>query len=421
MLNINEAILFYDSDFNTFLRKIYEGPNCLEKEAAGILWNNTHKQYKPLVGTEIKLLKSGEVQYNRVIQTNSGEAFKLQKAGLQRFLTQLFKDIGRPQNQNIIDALSRRLKSFVLVDEVQVKLVVGSAIPWCYLSDNTLETGSLNTSCMRYDSKQDFLELYKINPDRIALLVVFQKDLVVARKLIWRTNSNKITYDTTYYAAAEYITIIYQYIEDLEKRKTLLEPTELTNSIMTEKEITVLNTWKTWLDKEWYAADDSSSYDNIDLTNIPQYMPYLDTYHYVDISQGMITLSKDYADYKATSQNGYITSDCQSCDGTGKHECTECEGRGTKECEDCYNGSMCEICADGKIDCPNCEETGKDSNCDLCKGKTEITCPECDGDFECQTCDAAGYIDCSECWGRGSLTCSDCNNGTVLEYIGDII
>jgi hypothetical protein len=66
-----------------------------------------------------------------------------------------------------------------------------------YYSGNHYEkgNGSLNKSCMRHDQCQEYMELYKRNPDKIKMLVLYgkTKDTIRGRALLWFLDSPKNT------------------------------------------------------------------------------------------------------------------------------------------------------------------------------------------------------------------------------------
>ena len=74
------------------------------------------------------------------------------------------------------------------------KIVRGSHILNYYSQDSYLkETGSLGSSCMKYDQCQDWFGLYTENTSTISMLVlVDSKDRLVGRSLLWETPDAKI-------------------------------------------------------------------------------------------------------------------------------------------------------------------------------------------------------------------------------------
>jgi hypothetical protein len=408
-MKLNEAKLKYEELFISYLYRIRAGHECIEKKAAEILIFHTGDNFFPIAGTNLDVLPDGSIQYDRVFKNKEGiEELKTQKAGLQRFLTQLFKDIGKPQNQNIIDALSRRLKSYADSKGVEIKLVVGSAIPWCYLDDNTIESGSLGRSCMRTSDKQEYLELYEINPESVALLVVVSNGLVVARRLIWHTDNDIITYDTIYTASPGYESMIEEVSQFAANRGDILTPSEWTKSVMTEEDLENLEHWEQYLDARW----DKPRSEDITIYNIPKYMPYLDTYYDVTVDRETITLYNGHSgEYIARSQEGYISRTCQNCGGNGSIDCDDCNGNGEVDCPECGGDDNCPSC-EGSGESEEKDEDGNLISCDSCNGFGTGNCPNC----------SAGTIRCNNCSGEGLFWCEYCDEDHNENfYIGDLL
>ena len=87
-------------------------------------------------------------------------------------------------------------KSFKKTSE-GIHLVSGEDIRNWYLESKYVPGGGqLNNSCMRYDSTQDFLNIYTENPEVCQLLVyVNQDNKVLGRALVWKLNSLNIKKD----------------------------------------------------------------------------------------------------------------------------------------------------------------------------------------------------------------------------------
>lgn len=84
-------------------------------------------------------------------------------------------------------------KSFFDRDESRLKIVEGEEILKYYLLDNYYRPnstciGTLWNSCMRYIEKNQFMEIYAKNPDKIKMLVLFSEDgKVKTRALLWES------------------------------------------------------------------------------------------------------------------------------------------------------------------------------------------------------------------------------------------
>ena len=92
-------------------------------------------------------------------------------------------------------------------------------------------------------------------------------------------------------------------------------------------------------------------------------------------------------------------------------ECEDCNGAGMVRCKQ-YN------CRNGKVDCPDCNHTGK-SVCYRCHGTQNetlsdnrmISCRQCNGSGRhgiCQRCYGAQQITCYMCSGTGQVGCKPC-------------
>jgi hypothetical protein len=118
--------------------------------------------------------------------------------------------------------------------------------------------------------------------------------------------------------------------------------------------------------------------------------------------------------------------DCEQCDGVGD-SCNNCRGKGDVRCpnRDCYNGII-------KTDCDKCNGTGEYQP--YSDSTTTRECNECDWQNrvkqgQCQTCGGTppigetGRIECQECNGSGrGEECENCNGRGELkkEVIHDV-
>lgn len=88
-------------------------------------------------------------------------------------------------------------KSFFDTSNQKIEIVSGEDIRKYYLDRNysTLSTGNLWKSCMRHSERQEFLDIYVNNPDKIKMLVLFNNengvDKVKGRALLWEDVSDK--------------------------------------------------------------------------------------------------------------------------------------------------------------------------------------------------------------------------------------
>lgn len=92
-----------------------------------------------------------------------------------------------------IEEFVNAYKSFFNMDKIVMKIVEGKELKKWYLQDNysNPDFGTLWKSCMRYDNKQAFLEMYEKNPDVVKMLIMLQEDSngemkLRARALLWQ-------------------------------------------------------------------------------------------------------------------------------------------------------------------------------------------------------------------------------------------
>jgi len=316
------------------------------------------------------------------------------------------------------------------------------------------ESGSLGSSCMRYDRCQNYLGIYTQNA-QASLLVLFSEDdetKITGRAILWE-----------------------------------MEPYEFSTKVM-DRIYTIKTAdeelFKQWAIKNEYWYKESQNFSEytpfvfhredgtiekregefsvqLDIKGEYGDYPYMDSFKYYNPYSGKLYNSSNFDyEYELTDTEGGNGScsecggrgnvECENCDGDGTRECYECDGHGNVRCDDC-NGEgkeECHICdgagdsecstcdgsgeedcdycgGDGELEneepCDHCSQTGKQecSSCDgngrkecyKCDGDGDIKCRNCDGDgrVECGDCDGAGERECGECDGRGRHDCHQCS------------
>jgi len=101
------------------------------------------------------------------------------------FVTKLFNNISSKD----VEIFSNLFKNVSSRKHLNFKIVKGDEISKYYLKDIYLsESGSLGSSCMKYDSCQEFFDIYKDN-DNISMLVALDDDgLLIGRCLLWHAD-----------------------------------------------------------------------------------------------------------------------------------------------------------------------------------------------------------------------------------------
>ena len=106
------------------------------------------------------------------------------------FISKIFKNI-HPKEVENFSQLFRNVQTKITST---FKVITGSDILDYYHYESYLsESGSLGNSCMKYDSCQDYLDLYTDNKDKISMLVmVADNSKLIGRALLWQIDDMKI-------------------------------------------------------------------------------------------------------------------------------------------------------------------------------------------------------------------------------------
>lgn len=88
-------------------------------------------------------------------------------------------------NNKVVEDFSNHFKSIVNKERRKLSVVEGNDIKFWYDGDNYSNDGcgSLNNSCMKYESCQDFLDFYLDN--NLKMVILTQDNLLVGRALLW--------------------------------------------------------------------------------------------------------------------------------------------------------------------------------------------------------------------------------------------
>ena len=380
-------------------------------------WVKDRKKYQILINknsitTGPEAVRSSEIavgRFVRAILTKAGHKFT--DSEIEQFVYKYRAEVEKEK-----DVLNRRFK-----------VVEGNDIKKYYhKSQYEGESGSLGSSCMRYDRCQNYLSIYTDNSQCKLLLLMSETDpdKICGRAILWE-----------------------------------MEPYELSTKVM--ERIYSIRTADEQLFKEWAIANkywfksrqDFSEYTefefhkedgtvekrqgefSVQLDKKGDYSnyPYMDSFKYYSAYSGKLYNSSNFDyDYELTDTEGGNGScsecggngrvECGNCDGDRTLECDECDGRGTVECDDCDGKGKedCNVCdGEGEIECSTCDGNGHD-DCDDCGGDGEIDGEECEscsgsGKQDCSDCDGEGKKQCYKCDGDGDIKCRNCDGDGNLE------
>jgi len=395
------------------IRKVYDEENGCEWGFFRSLSNN-----KPYV-LELNydsLKKPTSDTYNPDFYTKSRNKIKI-----GRFVRSILRDAGlQYTDKNIEDFVNMYKAAIDSKNNIDsnFELVSGEDIKYWYNEDQYEDgDGTLNQSCMKDGSCEDYFQIYS-DCDGCHLLILKtgeELDKIVGRALVW-TTTNGFTYmDRVYTCEDHYVQVFrnyaqrqgwyYKKTDNSNENTPLIKPNG--DEFIGEIRVKVM----------------SGGYDKY---------PYVDTIKFYYVYQGILSnvMDKDVDCVELSDTEGNVDNSdygCHICHGDNGGDCPDCDGDGhtTEDCDDC-SGTGREPCTScdstGTEECPECDGKGKDDDdneCDVCSGEGTIECIACDGEkYEaCSTCDGSGTQEneCSRCDGSGSIQC----NGNIHDIVGD--
>jgi len=255
--------------------------------------------------------------------------------------------------------------------DYKFELVKGKQIAKYYDEENyESEKGDLGNSCMKYESCQDYFDIYTKNEDKCSLLVYLDNDnLVLGRALIWKLDKSPCD-------SKQFMDRIYT-ANDSDRLKFL----EWANSN------NCLTKYKNNSDSDEgyffkYKGQILLGEIRVELKKIDfDEYPYVDTLRFLNKKEKYIS--------NVASKKNLVLDDT----GGGFSTCYSCDGSGV-------DTTTCDACSgSGDIDCKKCGGTGKKDS----EAKKKDT-------KKCKKCEGKGLIDCQECKGEGyvKVPCSDC-------------
>lgn len=142
-------------------------------------------------------------------------------------------------------------------------------------------SGSLNKSCMRYDQCANYLDLYKLNSDKIKMLILLdsKNDLLKGRAILWKLNNpNDTWFLDRIYTIDESDTFLFK--KHAEKNGWLFKNEQTFDAVNVVKD-----------NQEVFIEM------RVNIKGDFEYFPYIDTLLYYNKKQKYLTnLEKDYID-----------------------------------------------------------------------------------------------------------------------------
>lgn len=334
--------------------------------------------------------KLGKDSYDEEIFSAKGRS----ETRIGRFVRSLSTQLGQKFSDKEIEEFVNAYKASDTSKD-NFKLVSGQDIKKYYGEDTySRGGGTLGTSCMRYETCQDFFDIYVKNPNSCQMLVLFDKDdKILGRALVWKIFSKELNVE----CSAEYFMDRIYSIKDSDVLK-----------------FRKFATTRGWIyrkrdnnDSEFNSMVFVYKGETIWGKVVSELRPGLriDEFPYVD---SMTFLKGKYISNVGLGQDQKVLCDtdgsydiCGTCNNTGKQEiyrCQDCNGDGSIKCPKC----RCRDCNDGYITCNKCDEG-------------YVSCPDCDNGYnECSSCNGDGYLSCKTCNGNGSIgKCKKCNGQSI--------
>jgi len=333
-----------------------------------------------------------------------------QETRIGRVATKLLQKIDKKYSPKEVEDFVTKFKSSVeiLRDKFSLfELVNGNDITYWYNQIRYVRgNGTLQNSCMRYDTCEDFFSIYADNKDKVSLLILKSGDdenKITGRALVWKIDSGETFMDRIYYTKEEESELFKEYAK---KNGWLFKVSQSSQYSLIEspygtKQLMIL---KVTLDVDF------------------EKFPYMDTMRFLFKNKGVISnkeiLDNNHYDHRLDNTDGWLSGcdtcngeeriTCGECDGDGRIDCSRCDGDGTLTCRSC-DGDGDEECGEcggsGEVEGPD----GEMEDCSNCRSG-RVSCGECDGDgnIECNRCDGNGRVDCRECDGEGNRSCPEC-------------
>lgn len=123
----------------------------------------------------------------------------------RRLLGDVYTD---QQYESFVIDLDREYK-LLQMNFDSVEVLTGFDIRDAFHRNNSIQSGTLGKSCMRYARAQPYLRLYTNNPGIVKLITVKENGLIAARSLLWNDKYN----DRIYYASNNARTILAAYAQ----------------------------------------------------------------------------------------------------------------------------------------------------------------------------------------------------------------
>ena len=328
--------------------------------------------------------KSYEILYPTSDLIRNYKNIKSNPYKVGRFVTNILTKAGVEFSTKDVEDFVSKFKSQVLkkrniLDNFEI--VTDEDIRKYYSDDNYSfpNSGTLGSSCMRYDKCQSYFDIYVKN----ASLIIFRdpdsdEDKIIGRALLWDAIQNSTKDDIKFMDRI--------YIND-HSHTELFKEFAIKNKFF-YKVNQDYNNVPLMFNGTTLSKEDSLITVHLEKGIEYDKFPFIDTVCFYNVDDDTLTNDSNSSyDFELTTTNGRAAY-CEYCED-GVRYCEDCNGDGEVECGNCEG--------EGEVECGNCEGEGGDEDCSCNNGS--VDCEECD----------EGKIECENCVGDGTYTCPYCN------------
>jgi len=288
------------------------------------------KEKNITLNKDIELTSSQIEQiYDYFLDDKSFNGKNRSETSLGRIINKLFPNEFNPNTD--IEPFVNLYKS--QRDPSDFKLVKGDDIIYWYNKDQYAEGGTLNGSCMRYDSCSEYLKFYSENPDKVSLLILKDKEdssKIRGRAIVWNLDepSGRTFMDRIYYTNDYIVSLFKDYAYQ--------------NGWIFKSEQNMNE------DEDFIDSTNGEVLNNLNVKNLNDpgsgHYPYMDTLKYFDNS----TISNNYdtiydyielthTDGSAVGAGEYVEFYDEYIDTDDSESGTYCQwGDGWRYYSDCY-------------------------------------------------------------------------------------
>lgn len=260
---------------------------------SALMYNTKQLQLHNQCDRHFTINKSGEMTYTpkgRITDINEDHKWRTngrQNIKFGKGLRKIFSYFPYMPEDHIIETIQNKLRGRYEFTG-QIKTVKGEEIrKWYSGSRYAPYSGTLNDSCMRHNSCQDYFNIYTINPEKVQMIIALNDEAqLIGRAILWLTDNNEFFCDRIYglditieaiktYAKQEF----GAYVKEHQSYSS-------NGLVSTTGEVTDLAI-------------------EITLKNPLDSYPYMDTMRYTyDIDSDTITLNNEDGDYSLSETDG---------------------------------------------------------------------------------------------------------------------